>query len=153
MQELDRWLVDLSVIQLLEEKQLKKSDLIVTENYHIRLKEQTAKQLIEKIKLNMNAKATFKGRNATCQTILFGNVQGLARFVIGKSKGLGLDVPPLAVNRNDDLDVQEHILAMRPQERKALGISKSGLWYQKKKLAEGKTIKVYDKVLSKLILY
>ena len=100
----------------------------------------------------MNAKATFKGRNATCQTILFGNVQGLAHFVIGKSKRLDFGMPPLAVKRNDDLDVQERILAMTPQERKALGISKSGLWYQKR-LAESKTIKVYDKVLSKLILY
>jgi hypothetical protein len=34
-------------------------------------------------------------------------------------------------------------------ERQALGTSKSGLWYQKKKLAEGKRIKVYSKVLSK----
>ena len=40
-QELFRWLVDLSVIQLLEEKKLKKSDFVVTENYHIRLKEQS----------------------------------------------------------------------------------------------------------------
>ena len=31
-----------------------------------------------------------------------------------------------------------------------IGISKSGLWYQKKKLAQGKMIKVYGKVLSKL---
>jgi CRISPR-associated protein Cas1 len=63
MQELSRWLVDLSVIQLLEEKKLKKFDFIVTENYHIRLKEQTAKALIERIKLNMNAKSIFKGRD------------------------------------------------------------------------------------------
>jgi CRISPR-associated protein Cas1 len=35
MQELFRWLVDLSVIQLLEEKKLKKSGFIVTENFHI----------------------------------------------------------------------------------------------------------------------
>ena len=37
IQELYRWLVDLSVIQLLEEKKLKKADFIVTENYNIRL--------------------------------------------------------------------------------------------------------------------
>lgn len=50
IQELFRWLVDLSVIELLEEKKLKKNDFIVTENYHIRLRENTAKLLIEKIK-------------------------------------------------------------------------------------------------------
>ena len=32
-----RWLMDLSVIQVLEDKKLKKSDFIVTENYNIDL--------------------------------------------------------------------------------------------------------------------
>ncbi|MEM0147312.1 MAG: CRISPR-associated endonuclease Cas1 [Candidatus Micrarchaeaceae archaeon] len=57
IQKLYRWLVDLSVIQFLEEKKLKKTDFIVTENYSIRLREGTAKALIEKIKLNFNARA------------------------------------------------------------------------------------------------
>ena len=43
------------MIQLLEERKLKKSDFIVTENYNIRLRESTAKALIEKIRLNFNA--------------------------------------------------------------------------------------------------
>ena len=116
MQELFRWVVDLSVIQLLEEKKLKKSDFIVTENYHIRLKEHTAKMLIEKIKLNMNAKAAFKGRNAAYQTILSGNIHGLAHFVIGKNKTLSFDIPTLAVKRNDNLDIQQRILTMTPAE-------------------------------------
>jgi CRISPR-associated protein Cas1 len=126
MQELFRWLVDLSVIQLFEEKKLKKSDFVVTENYHIRLKENTAKALIEKIKLNMNAKAAFKGRNATYQTILFANVHGLAHFVFGKNKVLALDIPTLALKRNDTIDVQQRILSMSPGDQKRLGISKSG---------------------------
>ena len=150
MQELFRWLVDLSVIQLLEEKQLKKSDFIVTENYHIRLKEQTASALIEKVKFNMNAKEIFKGRNAAYQTILFGNIHGLAHFVVDKSKVLAFDIPKLAVKRNDNLEIQHRILTMTPWQRKAFGISKSGLWYQKKRVEAGRPIKVYDKVLSKL---
>jgi CRISP-associated protein Cas1 len=149
LQELFRWLVDLSVIQLLEEKKLKKSDFIVTENYHIRLNEQAARRLIEKIKLNMNTKAAFKNRNATYQTILYRNTQTLASFVIDKSRRLDFDMPALASRRNDNLDVQQRILLMAPNERRKLGISKSGLWYQKKKLVDGKTLKIYDKVMSK----
>lgn len=74
----------------------------------------------------------------------------LADFVIGKSKRLDFKVPAFTSKRNDDLDVQQRILAMTPKERKMLGISKSSLWYQKKKIEGGKTIKVYNKVLSKL---
>ena len=60
LQELFRWLVDLSVIQLLEENKLKKSDFILTENYHIRLKQDTAKLLVEKLKSNFNGKVSYK---------------------------------------------------------------------------------------------
>jgi len=49
LQELFRYVIDYSVIELLE-TQLKKSDFITTENYHIRLKPNTAELLIEKIK-------------------------------------------------------------------------------------------------------
>ena len=48
LQELFRYVIDYSVIELLETK-LKKSDFIVTENYHVRLRPKTAKLLIEKI--------------------------------------------------------------------------------------------------------
>lgn len=98
----------------------------------------------------MNAKAAFKGRNAMYQTILYGNIQALANFLIGKHKNLDFDVPKFALPRNDNLDVQQRILSMTQAERKSLGISKSGLWYQKKKLAECKRVKVYHKVLEKI---
>ena len=39
---------------------------------------------------------------------------------------------------------------MTPEERKRLGINKSTLFYMKKNLQEGKSIKIYDKVLTKL---
>lgn len=107
--------------------------------------------MIEKIKLNMNTKAAFRGKNATYQTILFSNLQGLMHFVIGKNKEFSFDIPRLAIKRNDKLDIQQRILTMSPRERRKLGISNSGLWYQKKKLLEGKTIKVYGSVYSKLV--
>lgn len=59
-------------------------------------------------------------------------------------------MPTFTIKRNDDLDIRQRILSMNPEERKRLGISKSGLWYQKKKIAERKTIKVYNKVLARL---
>lgn len=121
----------------------------MTENYHIRLKENTAKRLVEKIILNMNTKATFKGRNATCQTILNENIRSMADFMIGKSKSLNFDISMINLRRNDYLGIQQRILTMTPARRKALGISKSGLWYQQKKIAEGKPIKVYKKYLKK----
>jgi CRISPR-associated protein Cas1 len=39
---------------------------------------------------------------------------------------------------------------MTPDERKRSGINKSMLWYIQNNIRDGRRIKVYDKVLSKL---
>lgn len=89
-------------------------------------------------------------RNRTYQTILFENVRALANFAGCKTKSLSFDVPPLAIRRNDASELRQQILLMTSEERKKRGINKSTLWYQKKRLAEGKSIKIYGKVLSRL---
>ncbi len=150
IQELSRWLIDLSVIQLLEEKKLKKSDFIITENYHTRLREQTAKMLIEKIALNFNRKVAYRRKNYSYETILLDNVQELANFILDKRKELNFRIPEIKIERDDSIQMKRKIISMSAQERKRFGINKSTLWYQKKKLIEGKKIKLYTKVLSKI---
>lgn len=72
----------MSVIQLLEETpKPKKSDFILTENYHIRLREGIAKRLIDKIRFNFNLKAPYRAKNFINQNILYDNIQQLAHFV------------------------------------------------------------------------
>jgi len=150
LQELFRWLIDLSVIQLMEDKKLQKSDFIVTENYHLRLREKTAKMLIEKIKHNFNRKVPYKNKNYSYQTILNDIVQQLANFVYGKKKEFEFEVPAIQIEREDSLDIREKISKMTPEQRKKLGINKSTLWYMKKNLKSGKNIKIYDKTFSKI---
>jgi len=149
--ELFRWIVDYSVIQLLEDStRPKKSDFIVTENYNIRLRENTAKSLIEKIKNNFNSRVSYKGKNYSYQTILQDNVSNLANFVLGKSEKIEFAVPKLEIKRNDSASLQEMILSMTPDERRQLGINKSTLWYMQRNLKSGSKIKVYKKMLRKL---
>jgi CRISPR-associated protein Cas1 len=150
VQELYRWLVDLSVIQLLEEKKLKKSDFIVTENYHIRLRESTAKALLSKITLNLNKTAEYKGKNYSYEFILFDNVRILANNVIGKTDSIVFNIPVMENQRSDKTELRDRILEITPEERKKLGINKSTLWYMQKHVKEGKKIKVYDKIMNKL---
>jgi hypothetical protein len=55
------------------------------------------------------------------------------------------------IQRNDTLEWrQQRILVITPAERKTRGINKSTLWYQKMKVDDGKKIKLYHKVLTKL---
>ncbi|MDH5431747.1 MAG: CRISPR-associated endonuclease Cas1 [Nitrosopumilus sp.] len=151
IQELFRWIIDLSVIQLLEEKKIKKSDFITTENYHIRLKEKTAKMLIEKIRKNFNHKKKYKNnKKFSYQNILQDNLQQLANFISGKKKDFEFDIPKITIQRNDDVQIREKILNMTPQQRKLSGINKSTLWYLKSNLTKGKKVMIYDKIKTKL---
>ena len=141
----------MSVIQLLEEKKIKKSDFIITENYHTRLGEDVAKLLIEKINSNFNARYNYKnGKNYSYQVILQDNLQQLANFILDKKKEFDFVIPKMDLNRNDYFELREKILKMTSDERKNLGINKSTLWHIQKNLSEGRTTKLYEKVLLKV---
>ncbi|MCA9820602.1 MAG: CRISPR-associated endonuclease Cas1 [Nitrosarchaeum sp.] len=150
IQELFRWLIDISVIQLLEEKKIKKSDFIIAENYHTKLGEDIAKLMIEKINSNFNAKYNYKnGKNCSYQIILQDNLQQLSNFIVDKKSEFDVVIPKMRLGRNDNLELRGKILNMTPEERKELGINKSTLWYIKKNLSDGKTPKIYEKILLK----
>ncbi len=151
VQELFRWLIDVSVIQLLEEKRIKKSDFIITENYHTRLGEDVAKMLIEKINSNFNARYNYKnGKNYSYQVILQDNLQQLSNFIVGKKEEFEFLIPKIKFDRKDSLELTEKILNMTTEERKKLGINKSTLWHMKKNLIDGKNSKIYEKILLKI---
>ena len=144
LQELFRYVVDYSVIELLETK-LKQSDFITTENYHIRLKPDTAKLLIEKLKNNFNKRYEFRNKQHTLDNIMFENVRELSRYISGKAKTLDFKIPDIEISRNDTIDMRNKIMSIDPKERKKLKLNKSTLWYQQKKIKENKTIKMYNK--------
>ena len=151
IQELFRWLVDISVIQLLEEKKIKKSDFIITENYHTRLGEDVAKLLIEKINSNFNARYSYKNnKQYSYQIILQDNLQQLSNFIMEKKEEFEFVIPEMKVNRNDDLELRKKISNMTLEEMKGLGINKSTLRHVRKNLSEGKNPKIYEKVLLKI---
>ena len=151
IQEMFRWIVDLSVIQLLEKNSLKKSDFIITENYHTRLKGDTASLLIDAMRFNFAIKMPYKsGKNYYYSVILEDNVKNLANHIVGKIKDFKFIIPKIQLQRNDVIKLREKIESMTPEQRKQLGINKSTLWYLKKNLKDNKSFKIYEKVLTKI---
>ena len=128
LQELFRYVVDYSVIELLE-TQLKKSDFITTENYHIRLKSNTAKLLVEKIKNNFNQRYEFRNKQYALENIMFENIRELSRYITGNSKQLEFSIPDIKIKRNDNPQIRDKIISIDPEKRKELKINKSTLWY------------------------
>ena len=135
----------------MEKKKIKKSDFIITENHHTRLGEDVGKLLIEKINSNFNVRCSYKnGKQYSYQIILQDNLQQLANFIVNKKKEFDFVIPKMKFNRNDNVELREKILRMTPQERKQLGINKYTLWYIKTNLTEGKTSRIYEKILLKI---
>jgi len=96
LQELFRYVIDYSVIEFLESRR-KKSDFLTTRNYHIRLKPNTAKLLIEKIKDNFNQRYEFKNKQYALENIMFENIRELSRYIIGNSKNLEFSIPDIKI--------------------------------------------------------
>jgi CRISPR-associated protein Cas1 len=101
--------------------------------------------LIEKIKDNFNKRYEFRNKEHTIENIMFENVRELGRCLSGKPKSLEFEILDIVISGNDTNDFRDRIMSIDPDERKALKINKSTLWYQKKKIKEGKNIKLYKK--------
>jgi len=84
------------------------------------------------------------------ENILFENIRELSRYITGNSKNLEFSIPDIAIKRNDNSQIRERIMSIDPEKRKELEINKSTLWYQQKKIKEGKTLKVYNKTKVKI---
>lgn len=77
-------------------------------------------------------------------------MQQLSNFIGDKKKEFEIIIPKMKIERNDYLKLRERILSMTLDETKKLGINKSTLWYIKKNLSEGKTPKIYERILLKI---
>ena len=78
------------------------------------------------------------------------NIRELSRYITGNSKQLEFSIPDIKIKRNDNSQIRERIMSIDPEKRKESKINKSTLWYQQKKIKEGKTIKIYNKTKVKI---
>jgi CRISPR-associated protein Cas1 len=152
LQEPFRWLVDLSVIEVLAGRQLdRKRDFVTTENYHVRLRPKAIGLLADRLSQNFNRAVPFRGQRRTFDAISFETARNLARYLLGQSKRLDLSFPFGAFDGALDTEAAETISALTYAEARRLGISKAGLWDMKRRAAEGKPVRLYRKVSEKLV--
>jgi len=150
LQELFRYVIDYSIIELLE-TQLKKSDFITTENYHIRLKTNTAKLLIEKIKINFNQRYEFRNKQYALENIMFENIRELSRYITGNCKQLEFSIAGILIKRNDNSQIRERIMSIDPEKKERVEDKQVNVMVSaKKKIKVGKTIKIYNKTKVKI---
>jgi CRISPR-associated protein Cas1 len=69
---------------------------------------------------------------------------------MGNIKHLEFSIPDIEIKRNDNSQIRDRIMSIDPKKRKELKINKSTLWYQQKKIKEGKSIKIYNKTRGRI---
>lgn len=152
LQEPFRWLVDLSVLEVLRDAKLdRKADFIVTENYHIRLRPKSADAILERLSANMNRKVSMGSRSYAFETLIQELARRLSRHLIGAKGRLDLSYP-FAVGESGHVesDLKDRVATMTYAEGRALGLSKAGLWDMKRRAAQAKPLKLYRKVSQKV---
>jgi CRISP-associated protein Cas1 len=123
--------VDYSVLET-----LKRLDAInyrvyrLNDNFEAVLSSDTSKLLFERVRFNLSL-----------QEIIM-NCRVLAKFVLGESRALSFNLKPIDFKPVFETDrVKGLILSKSARE---LGMNKSSLWYQKKRLSERGTIRLYN---------
>jgi len=152
LQEPFRWLVDLSVLELLRDGKFdQKADFIVTEHYHVRLRSTAAKVLLDRLSANLNRKVTLGGRNHSFETLIQETARKLARHLTGAKGRLDFSYPfAIEDSGHASADLKDRVASMTYAEAREVGISKAGLFYMKRRAAEGKPLRLYAGVRQRL---
>jgi CRISPR-associated protein Cas1 len=152
LQEPFRWLVDLSVVEVLRDAKLdRKRDFLVTENYHVRLRPAAATALIDRFTANLNRKVLIGKRSMSFETTISESARRLARYLTKPTGRLDLAYPfAVAADSHVGEDLKARVAGMGYAEARALGISKAGLWDMKRRAAAGRPLRLYGKVASRL---
>jgi len=150
LQEPFRWIVDMTVLSCLENKIFSKKDFFLTDNYVLRLKPSAIKKLLQQLRLRLNSRVRYRGKNYSWDTILQLKTQELARHLLGRTEALDFTEPlPQFDMRNSDT-LRDTVLSLTSSEAKERGISKSTVWYLKNRAQNDEPLCIYAKVRKKV---
>jgi CRISP-associated protein Cas1 len=155
-QELGRALVDSVVLELVraEPSVRKKGAFLLTTDWGLRLAPETAQKLVQRLAYAFSRKIPGK-RPMTWETALLREAQRFAEG-IGTSRRtprgfrFELPLPEIHPETLRPSDLATKIADLTVADARKLGIPKTTLWYQQKRLREGAPVRVYGKVAHRL---
>jgi CRISPR-associated protein Cas1 len=155
-QELGRALVDSVVLEMVraEPSVRKKGAFLRTTDWGLRLAPETAQKLVQRLSFAFGRKVPGK-RPMTWETALLREAQRFAEEVAterSKPRPFAFDLPLPTIQPATlaDGDLTARIAGLSVPEARELGIPKTTLWYQQRRLREGAPVRVYRKVQKRL---
>jgi CRISPR-associated protein Cas1 len=153
LQEPFRFLVDLSVIGLIESKKMDDKDFIRTESYSLRLKPSGAKKVTEEFNNRMNKKVAYKKQSVMWSYALLLKARELAQYLVEKRKTIDFSNPAYAVERQDSDEIRQKIMSISYSDWKKMGFSKGTLHYMKKNAEADKPFSLNAHVRERLEMW
>ena len=109
----------------------------LTDTYEATLSQKTIQSLFERLRFNLSPE----------EIIL--NTRRLAKFMLGENQNLKFALKPVVVKELfEKPSVKDEILTKSFRE---LGMNKSTLWYQKRRLEQTGSIRIYNKAKQYLV--
>jgi CRISPR-associated protein Cas1 len=155
-QELGRAMVDSVILEMgrAEPSVKTKGAFQRTTDWGLRLAPETAQKLVQRLSYAFSRKVPGK-RPMTWETALLPEAQRFAEEVSTERRKLrlfafDLPFPTIQPETLGDGDLTAEIAGLSVPEARKLGIPKTTLWYQRKRLREGAPVRVYRKSARKL---
>jgi len=132
IQELFRFLVDLTVLNLIENGTMEKKDFLRTDNFTLKLRATGARKITTELNTWLNKTVNYQNKETSWNYVILLKTRELAHYLIGKKKSLDFVSPEYQVERQDSNDMRKKILSISYNEWKKRGFSKGALHYMKK---------------------
>ena len=156
-QELGRALVDSVVLEMVraEPSIRKKGSFDRTTDWGLRLAPETAQKLVQRLAFGFSRRVQGK-RPTTWETALLREAYRFAEEVATerrKPRAFAFDLPLPEIHPETlrKADLTSKIAALTVPEARMLGIPKTTLWYQQKRLKEGAPVRVYRNSVRRII--
>jgi len=151
LQEVFRWIVDVTVIESLEYDRFSKRDFYRLDNYVLRLKPEAVKKLLDALRIKFNCPVRYKDKLYGWDVIMRLKAQELAAFIINKRATISFEEPCPVLQRDDSETVREAILSLSAADARKLGIRRNTLWYSQQRVESQKPFRVYRKFKAKIL--
>lgn len=156
-QELGRALVDSVVLEMVRAdfSVRKKGAFLRTTDWGIRLAPATAKALVGRLSIAFSRKVKHGRAPVTWETALLREAQRLAEEVSAERRtsrqfSFNLSSPEIHPPTLGEGALASKVASLTVPEARKLGIPKTTLWYQQKRLREGAPLRVYRKVARRM---
>jgi len=152
LQELFRWIVDLSVMRAFESGALDLPHFYFTgDDYRYRFDVEAKTRFLNLLREQFNAGVSYKGRRLKWDTIIEQKATELSRHLVGRSRDIDFVEPSPILDRSDNLELRKAILSLTQHKANELGIGRSTLHYLQKNARSSASFTVYNNVRQKLL--